>query len=1185
MRLKELEIQGFKSFPDKTKITIGEGITGVVGPNGSGKSNISDSIRWVLGETSSKQLRGSGKMEDVIFGGTQSRGAMGFASVALTIDNSDHGLDMDADEVTIGRRYYRSGESEYSINGQNVRLKDVYELLLDTGIGRDGYAIVGQGRIAEIVGAKSAERREIFEEASGIAKYRYRKNEAERRLEAAEGNLERLRDILGELEKRVGPLKRDSEKAQQFLELSERRKSLEVTLWVDAIRRANDTVRDQQRKFEAAQADYERLSRQLDEFDEKSAVLREEAQQLVLQVEQANADIRAVTEANAGSESEIAVLKNESEHSRFRIDEATGELERAGQGRQSIETEAAGHKAAIEKLHGEVAALDACVAELRAELRALEEKAAASGQRRDVIDAAIARLQDTATAAKVRAASAQSAKEAAAQRLDEAKQQAVELENSAAAAEEEKRRAERRLKDAEEAVTRNDNIKAGLKLKLESRRRQQAEAADALQKADKERSNTSQRIHILEDLERNMDGYQQSVKAVMRAAAGRRLRGIIGPVAGILTVEKGYETAIETALGFALQNIVVEDQGCARAAIGFLKDERAGRATFLPLDTVQGSRFTGRLTGTAEVAADLVKCDPRYQHIIDNLLGRIIVVEDLSEASTVAKNLGYRNRIVTLDGQVINAGGSFTGGSTARSVGVFSRKQELDELRTRLVKLEKKRADAEKELEARKAEVDNLTAQLSGAEAEGMNASSERLRASLELDRLTAAVAQHEENTRSLAAEIEAQQAAVTQNETACAEAEAAQGKAEAELNTYNAELAELGESTGSLTAERERITNELSENQMQRLANEKDIGLHEAALEGLQSRTGEAEARARELNAAIEAAKAKIEANALKIAEIERTRGENKEKIAAAEETIRTANAARMEKEAAVARLGQENRALTDERERMSGEMARLAERRTAAENELNDTNTKLWEEYQLTAGEAKELCVEFESLTELRRSVAEVRGKIRGLGNVNVGAIEEYKEVKERYDFLKAQVTDVEKAKSELTRMIAELCSEMEELFTTSFKQINTHFQQIFKELFGGGHARLYLSDESNVLESGIEIEVSPPGKVIKNLSALSGGEQALVAISIYFAILNVNPAPFCFLDEIEAALDDVNVARYAQYLRRMTDHTQFIVITHRRGTMEAADVLYGVTMQEDGVSKILRLDLDKVSADLIT
>ena len=1185
MRLKELEIQGFKSFPDKTKIAIGEGITGVVGPNGSGKSNISDSIRWVLGETSSKQLRGTGKMEDVIFGGTQSRGAMGFASVALTIDNSDHGLDMDADEVTIGRRYYRSGESEYSINGQNVRLKDVYELLLDTGIGRDGYAIVGQGRIAEIVGAKSAERREIFEEASGIAKYRYRKNEAERRLAAAEGNLERLRDILSELERRVGPLKRDSEKAQQFLELSEKRKGLEITLWVDAIRRANDALRDQQRRYEAAQADYDRLSRQLDAFDEQSAALREEAQQLMLTVEQANTDIRTITEANAGSESEIAVLKNESEHSRFRIDEANTELERAGQGRESIEREAADHRAAIEALRTGMAALDARVAALREALHALEEKAAASGERRDVIDAAMARLQDTATAAKVRAASAQSAGQAAADRLTEARAQAEALQNAAAATEEERRRAERRFKDAEEAVTRSDNIKAGLKLKLDSRRRQQADAAEALQKADREKSAAAQRIHILEDLERNMDGYQQSVKAVMRAAGGGRLRGVIGPVAGILTVEKGYETAIETALGFALQNIVVEDQGCARAAIGFLKDERAGRATFLPLDTVQGTRFTGRLTGTAEVAADLVKADPKYQHIIDNLLGRIIVVEDLTEASAVARSLGYRNRIVTLDGQVINAGGSFTGGSTARSVGVFSRKQELDELRSRLTKLEARRAEAEKELTARKAEVDNLSAQLAGAEGEGMNAATEHVRAGLEVERLTKAAAQNEETARNIEQEIAAQQAAVTQNEAARAEAEKTQADAEAEMAKYTAELAALGESTGSLTAEREHITTELSEKQLQRLADEKDIGLHEAALQGLQSRTGEAEARARELQTVIEAAKAKIEANALKIAEMERTRGDNLQKIAAAEQTIRTANAARMEKEAAVEKLNRDNRALTDERERMSGEMARLAERKTAAETELNTTASKLWEEYQLTEAEAEKLCVPFANVADLRRQVAEVRGKIRALGNVNVGAIEEYKEVKERYDFMKAQVTDVEKSRAELNRMIAELCSEMQEMFTASFKEINRNFGAIFRELFGGGSARLYLSDENDVLNSGIEIQVSPPGKVIKNLSALSGGEQALVAISIYFAILAVNPSPFCILDEIEAALDDVNVTRYAQYLRRMTERTQFIVITHRRGTMEAADVLYGVTMQEDGVSKILRLDLENVSADLIS
>ena len=1185
MRLKELEIQGFKSFPDRTKITIGPGITGVVGPNGSGKSNISDAIRWVMGETSSKQLRGAGKMEDVIFGGTQTRGAMGYASVSLTIDNTDHGLDMDADEVTIGRRYYRSGESEYTINGQNVRLKDVYELLLDTGLGRDGYAIVGQGRIAEIVAAKSGERREIFEEASGIARFRYRKNEAERRLAAAEGNLERLRDILGELERRVGPLKRDSEKAQKFLELSESRKSLEITLWVDSIRRAQDAVRDQQRRYEAAESDYTRLSRQLDEFDARSEALRTEAQQLMVQVEQANADIRTLTEANAGSDSQIAVLGNETEHAQSRITEARNELTRAGAGQEDLRREAEGHRAEQERLRGQIAEIDTALAELRARMTALEQQALKSGERRDVVNAAMARLQESATAMKVREAGAASAAEAARQRLEAARLQAQAASQAAEKFEAEKKAAEDRLKETQEAVTRNDNIKSGLRLKLESRKKQQAEAAAALQQADRERTGAIQRIRILEDLERNMDGYQQSVKAVMRAAGGGRLRGIIGPVAGILTVRKGYETAIETALGFALQNIVVENQGAARSAITFLKEERAGRATFLPLDTVQGYRFNGQLTGTAEVAADLVTVEDRYRHIIDNLLGRIIVVEDLTEASAVAKSLNYRNRIVTLDGQVINAGGSFTGGSTARSAGVFSRKQELEELRAKRESLDRKKAAAEQEAAARQAEVDNLTAQLAGADSEGMTAAADALRAKLELDQLLAAMAEGADAAARNAKEMADFEASVRENETTRAQSETARLQAEHELEKYAAELAQLGESTSGLTAEREELTTQLSAKQMQRLTFEKDIGLHEAALETLRGRTGEAEARTRELNAAIQAAQAQIEANELKVADIRRTRQENQAKIQAAETRIKDANAARLEKEAAITKLNQENRTLTDERERMNAEMARLAERKSAAEADLNTTAAKLWDEYQLTEGEARKLCVSFSSLAELRRQVAEVRGQIRALGNVNVGAIDEYKEVKERYDFMKAQVTDVEKSKAELTRMISELCGEMESMFSQSFKQINRHFGVIFRELFGGGSAKLYLSDENNILESGIEIEVSPPGKVIKNLSALSGGEQALVAISIYFAILAVNPAPFCILDEIEAALDDVNVARYAQYLRRMTANTQFIVITHRRGTMEAADVLYGVTMQEDGVSKILRLDLDNVSADLIS
>ena len=1185
MRLKELEIQGFKSFPDRTKITIGPGITGVVGPNGSGKSNISDAIRWVMGETSSKQLRGAGKMEDVIFGGTQTRGAMGFASVSLTIDNSDHGLAMDADEVTIGRRYYRSGESEYTINGQNVRLKDVYELLLDTGLGRDGYAIVGQGRIAEIVAAKSNERREIFEEASGIARFRYRKNEAERRLAAAEGNLERLRDILGELEGRVGPLKRDSEKAQKFLEYSATRKSLEITLWVDSIRRAQEAVRDQQRRYEAAESDYGRLSKQLDEFDARTEALRAEAQKLMLDVEQANADIRALTEAGAGRDSALAVLRNENEHARAQIAEAEAERARAGEGAKGIEAETAEHEAAIQALRAAVAKADEQLAGLRGRLNALEQQALQSGQRQDVLNAAIARQQEVATACKVQAASLESSLSASQTQLD-----ALRTQAGAAGAAAEKLAAERAaaaeaLQKAEENVTRCDNIKSGLALKLESRRRQQAEAAEALQKADRDRSNTAQRIRILEDLEKNLDGYQQSVKAVMRAAEARRLRGIIGPVAGILTVRKGYETAIETALGFALQNLVVENERDARAAIAFLKESRAGRATFLPLDTVQGHRFTGPLTGTAEVAADLVEVDARYQNIVDNLLGRIIVVDDLTEASAVAKRLSYRNRIVTLDGQVVNAGGSFTGGSTARSAGVFTRKQELDELREKLATLDKRRAEAERETSARKAEVDNLAAQVAGAESESVNAASARLRASLELERLDAAVAEGAAAAQRRKAEIDALTETLQKDKAARAQADNARVAAEAELERYTAELQTLGESSGTLTAEREQITADLNAAQLERLTHEKDIGLHEASLETLRSRSGEAAARARELEASITAAKATLEANAAKAEAIERERAEAKDKIAAAEQAIRNANAARLEKEAEITRLGQENRALTDERERMGGEMARLAERRAAAEAERDDTAAKLWEEYQLTENEAKAQCVEFTTVTELRRQVAEVRGKIRALGNVNVGAIDEYKEVKERYDFLKAQVGDVERSKTELTRMIAELCQEMEEMFKKSFQEINRNFGRIFRELFGGGRARLYLSDEGNILDSGIEIEVSPPGKVIRNLSALSGGEQALVAISIYFAILEVNPSPFCILDEIEAALDDVNVTRYAQYLRRMTERTQFIVITHRRGTMEAADVLYGVTMQEDGVSKLLRLDLDHVNVDMIS
>ncbi|OUQ42918.1 chromosome segregation protein SMC [Gemmiger sp. An120] len=1185
MVLQELEIQGFKSFPDRTKIKIGPGITAVVGPNGSGKSNISDAIRWVLGETSSKQLRGAGKMEDVIFGGTQTRGAMGYAMVNLTMDNLDRRIDVDADQVTIGRRYYRSGESEYTINGQNVRLKDIYELFLDTGVGRDGYSIISQGRIAEIVGAKSNERREIFEEASGIARYRYRKNEAERRLAGAEDNLVRLRDILAELESRVGPLEKESQKAQQFLELSARRKEREITLWVDNIRRSRETVREQQRRFETAQADYDRLTAELESIDAETEEIRRRVQQYTVEIERRNADIRAITEEMAGSDSRIAVLNNDIAHNETTIASLRGEIEQGQAGKEAIAAQIAEKQAACEEAAARCAQLDEAIARLEERLCQIQEGSQATGERRGQLTAQLAELTDRQTGLRVQAASAAGAGEQARERQTAA---AAELETARAQREAlrtEQADTEAYLAQVCETVTRLENIKGGLQLKLDSRRRQLEQADAAEQSLQRQAEAAQQRLQVLRDLERNMDGFQQSVKTVMRAARERRLRGIIGPVGTVLTVEPGYEMAIETALGFAMQNIVVEGETSAKAAIAFLRDTKSGRATFLPLDTVQGSRFSGPLPAGARVAADLVQADARYAAVVDNLLGRIIVVEDINEASRVARELRYRNRVVTVDGQVVNAGGSFTGGSVSRTAGVFSRKQEIDELKAKLEALDKKQEQARESTDKWKAEVDALTAELTATGSEAITAGGDKIRAEMECERLKNALAQADETLAGLEAENEQLAGRI---ESARAQARAAaeeDARLGEEIAHLEAQLADLAGSDDEFLATRARLSDELSEKRLARLGAEKDGDMHRAAIENLESRTGENAARARELARSIGALEQLNEKNRADVAAIQAEKAAANERINQVEQAIRAATEARMIQEGLTTRQSQQSRNVTDQREKMSQEMARLTERKAAAETDYDQTVAKLWEEYQLTPHDAEGQCVPFESAADLRREVQELRGKIRALGNVNVGAIEEYAEVSERFEFLRSQVRDVEKSKAELTRLIAELAGEMKEIFTANFKQININFARIFAELFGGGTARLTLSDEENVLESGIDIQVSPPGKVIKNLAALSGGEQSLVAICIYFAILAVNPSPFCILDEIEAALDDVNVARYAQYLRRISDRTQFIVITHRRGTMEAADVLYGVTMQEDGVSKLLRLDLDEVDATLVS
>ena len=1185
MVFKELEIQGFKSFPDKVKITFDAGVTGVVGPNGSGKSNLSDAVRWVLGETSSRQLRAAGKMEDVIFGGTRRRSAMGFASVRLTLDNTGHTLDVDADEVTIGRKYYRSGDSEYTINGQVCRLRDVYELLLDTGIGRDGYSVIGQGRIAEIVAAKSSERREIFEEACGIAKYRYRKTEAERRLAAAGENLERLRDILGELESRVGPLEKESAKAQKFLELSEQRKTLEVTLWTDSVHRARDTVRQQVRDYETAQADYERFDGEAKAAEQEAEEIRMQAQQLTIAVERLNGDIRSITEQISGSDSRIAVLENDILRNEESIASLRSEIEAGEQDGAEADAALQRHRAVAAKMEAEGEKLAAEIDALNAELEQLADASNASGARKDTLRAEITDLTAKRTEAQVAQAAAEAAEETARQRLPA-------LEQAVQEGTDQWETARQDLTDTiryREMLTENEkqlaNVRSGLELKLKNRKAALDEADTAEQRLGRELDAARQRLSVLRELEKNMDGYQNSVKAVMRAAGARRLRGIIGPVSAILKVEPGCEVAVETALGAALQNIVVENEAAAKAAIALLRSDNAGRATFLPLDTVQPGVFRGRLSGTARLASSLVQADARYDNIVSNLLGRIIVVEDINEASRVARDNGFRSRVVTMDGQVINAGGSFTGGSVQRSAGLFTRKQEMEELRIRAAKLQKDCLAAQEKTDQCKEQVDALQAELTATASEQITAANDRVRAEAEQKRLEAAAAQLETARNARRQEIDTLQAALADSRAKAEDAAKLQAELTAKIDRRTAEMSRIAEGDDSFLTRQNALAQDLSAKRLEQVTRQKDAELAYSQIAALEQRARDAAARRTSLEESVAALAARSDACRAEIADIRQTRADSQTTIAQKEAEIREATQKRLARQQAETETLARARTAADSREEMSREMARLAERKAAAESEYDQTVAKLWDEYQLSVSQAEALCVEFDSLPALRAQVADLRGKIRALGSVNVSAIEEYKEVKARYDALVTQVTDVEESRNELSRMISKLSAQMREIFTDSFRAINENFGRVFAELFGGGEASLMLEDESDVLSSGIGIRVAPPGKVIKNLEALSGGEQALVAISIYFAILAVNPAPFCILDEIEAALDDANVVRFAQYLRRVSDKTQFIVITHRRGTMEAANMLYGVTMQEDGVSKLLKLDLEQVDATLVS
>ena len=1187
MRLRRLEIQGFKSFPDKTVLAFESPITAVVGPNGSGKSNIADAVRWVLGEQSTKTLRG-GKMEDVIFSGTQSRGAVGYAHVQLVIEGGGEDVTDSSGETTISRRLYRSGESEYRLNGAAVRLKDIHELLMDTGLGRDGYSIIGQGKIAEIVSAKSSARREIFEEAAGISKFRYRKEEAQRKLAQAEDNLVRLRDILLELESRIGPLEEQNKKAKAFLEYSGEKKTLEISLWMESLSGFKAQLSAQEDKIFICKNSYQALENESAENERETGAFYSRMQSLGAQVEETRGAVKAIEEQLTGALSLSAVLQNDIHHNEQSIEQLTTELEnlKLGSGELAAQLDAKENEIAAQKQ--ECTALEGKVEAASQRLEEQRESAAKASAELEELNIRKESASQAIQSAMLEKASSQTMLEESTARLEDLRAHTGSYDTALRELEESLEECALSLAAEEEKLTGLRNSRTGYTLKKEGRQKALDDTVQQAQAHFEKARDTRRRAGLLEDLEKSMEGFAGSVKYILSQAGRGALSGIVGPVSSLLSVENEYTLAIETALGAAMQNIVVEDEACAKRAIRALQESRSGRATFLPLDTIKGIVAQNleparRQEGFVGLASELVQIDARYAKVAAQLLGRVLVAEDLGTAGKIAKAMGYSLRVVSLDGQVINAGGSFTGGSSSKGAGVLGRRREIERLEEQAKQLEAQAAELEPGRKALAEEISAIDAALAGLEGDIQTAQEEIIR-------LGATQAQLGKNIEAAAVNRDL---AKKEQESLIARLEGLKDQelgAQNMLEEMNARLAELEAGTASAGSRRDSLSvgvgsaqEALSELRLTHLTAQKDLERLEQELEQLSlTKQGEGERAGQLEEKKVRLARENTEI-VTRIAQVDqenKTRLEDKEAMTA---KITELGAARSELEAKITALHNADRELSSKREVVSRELAELEAGKSGIQGEHDQIISKLWDEYELTRSQAAELAQTLESKSDAQRRLSELRGKIRALGSVNLGAIEEYAEVSERFEFMSAQVKDVEDSKAKLLELIGGLTQEMRELFTENFEKISRHFSRIFVQLFGGGRAELNLTDSEDVLEAGVEIFVQPPGKIIKNLSLLSGGEQAFVAIAIYFAILRVRPSPFCVLDEIEAALDDVNVVKFATYLRRMSVGTQFIAITHRRGTMEEADTLYGVTMQEEGISKLLKLQVSEVEGQL--
>lgn len=1186
MQLKSLQIQGFKSFPEKTTLHFDQGITAVVGPNGSGKSNISDAMSWVMGEQSVRSLRGE-KMEDVIFIGSDQRKPTGYAYVALTFDNKDRDLAIDSDEVTISRKLYRSGESEYRINAAAVRLKDINELLMDTGLGRDGYSIIGQGRIDEIVSVKSSQRREIFEEAAGISKYRYRKEEAEKRLQAAYDNLLRLKDIMAELEERVEPLRIQSEKAQKFLVLSGEKKTLEVSLWIDNLQKLSEKLQQQEALAIVAKNKLSDTEAVLEEYAARLEESYQEVQRCSVAIEERRRESTALTEAQAHMDSSIAVLENDILHNSQSIHQLKEELQRYSQNHDLLletleenrrqQTEGAQH-----------------LTELEVQMTALEEQYRQQSSLHQEAAAAVVQLKSRRNAyeqsialQKLNRASSSTLLEETRQRLLALQQSRQNRRDSIENSSRELANAEALMKTIGQKELSLQNSQKGYALKQQSRQRQLDALLEQQRQWLQEAERKLHQAHVLSDMERSMEGFQNSVKQVMQAGRSGKLRGIHGSVSQLLSTSKDYSLAIETALGGSMQSVVVDNEESAKAAIQYLKFGKGGRATFLPISTIKPQYLQAagleQEEGFCGIASRLIQCEERYRSIMENLLGRIVVAETIDHAVAIARKHGYKFRIVTLDGQLVNAGGSLTGGSTVKNAGLLSRRSDIERLQKEAKVLQDRCGAQEAELNEVKQELASMEAQLSSLDAQMRVASEDRITTQSEIRRLSAMLDELRQSE-----ELEEREYARTQQRLASAEetssssdeliAEASRQLEETvkAIELRQNERNELGDTC-------RLIQDQMNEQRYHILSLSKDMeALKEAENRILSSQDQQKDLQT-QLEERITDLKGKNAAASEEIKAQRQAKEENQQQIEQIAVDIRALYEKQAQLEQKLNEIRSQEKQYISEKERAAAEMQRCEEKRLSLQTDYDKLIARLWDDYTLTRSQAEEIAQPVEDSVRTNARLTELRGQIRALGSINVEAIEEYKEVSQRYRFLKEQIEDVEKSSTELIQLIRELTSQMRELFMESFKEISRHFSTIFAELFGGGKGELVLLDPEDVLTSGIDIRVQPPGKIIKSLTALSGGEKALVAIAIYFSILKVKPSSFCILDEIEAALDEVNVSRYASYLRKLTGRTQFISITHRRGTMEEADVLYGVTMQEKGVSRLIELDVTQVESKL--